>query len=100
MIPEIDFEAITPRKVPTVHHAFRGEVSRIVLTALRESRRPMTTTALTERVMKERGLDAENGPLRRVMSRRVGACLRGHRKRGLVRFIAERGALNLWELVR
>ena len=77
MIPEIDFEAITPRKVPTVHHAFRGEVSRIVLTALRESRRPMTTTALTERVMKERGLDAENGPLRRVMSRRVGACLRG-----------------------
>lgn len=98
--PEIDFDAITPRKVPTAHHAFRGEISRVVLTALRESRRPLSTTALSERVMKERGLDAGNGQLRRVMARRVGACLRNHRKRGVVRSITEPGAFNLWELAR
>ena len=29
--PEIDMEAIGARRVPPAHHAFRGEVSRIIL---------------------------------------------------------------------
>jgi len=50
--------------------------------------------------MKELGLDANNGSLRRLMGRRVGACLRNHRKRGPVRAMDGGGGLNLWELNR
>src|SRR5665213_759902 len=73
--PDIDMASIGPRPVPPAHHAFRGEVSRIVLEALRDSIRPLSTTELTDRVMKERGLDVTDRALARTMSRRVGACL-------------------------
>jgi len=33
--PDIDIGAISPRPVPPAHHAFRGEVSRIILESLR-----------------------------------------------------------------
>ena len=35
--PDIDMASIAPRPVPTAHHAFRGEVSRIVLEGLRQA---------------------------------------------------------------
>src|SRR5712671_4694777 len=47
-----------PRPVPPAHHAFRGEVSRIILESLRTAVGPLSTTQLTERVMKARALDA------------------------------------------
>src|SRR6185312_7989482 len=47
--PEIDMASIAPRAVPPAHHAFRGEVSRIILEALRTAVGPLSTTALTER---------------------------------------------------
>jgi hypothetical protein len=46
--PEIDMEAIGARKILPQHHAFRGEVSRIVLEDLRETTVPLSTTDLTE----------------------------------------------------
>ena len=55
--PEIDMAAISPCPVPTMHHAFRGEVSRIVLESLRTASGPLSTTQITERVMRDRGLD-------------------------------------------
>jgi hypothetical protein len=36
--PDIDMASIAPRAVPTAHHAFRGEVSRIILESLRSSK--------------------------------------------------------------
>jgi len=59
--PNIDLEAITPRRVPNAHHAFRGEVSRIVLEALRKTRRPMSTHAFAA-AMTAGGPPAGGGP--------------------------------------
>ena len=39
--PTIDMTAIGPRRVATAHHAFRGEVSRIVLETLRVATAPL-----------------------------------------------------------
>ena len=98
--PEIDLEAIGARKVPPAHHAFRGEVSRIILEALRKTTVPLSTTDLTERVMRERGLDQNDVALRRTMGRRIGACLNHWRRvRHVVKSMPGPGQVLLWEIV-
>lgn len=95
--PDIDLMAIGVRPVPPAHHAFRGETSRIVLAAIREAGRPIDTTAITERVMQERGLDRNDAGLFRTMSKRVGACLRHWEKqRGAIRSMPGAGQVKLW----
>jgi len=97
--PNIDLEAITPRRVPNAHHAFRGEVSRIVLEALRKTRRPMSTHALTDAVMNERGLDIKDAKLHRLMQQRVGACLNHWRRvRGVLKSSEGPGGMLFWEV--
>jgi hypothetical protein len=97
---EIDMDAIAPRRVPAMHHAFRGETSRIVLESLRKATGPLSTTQLTERVMRERNLDLNDAKLRRTMGQRDGAYL-GHwkRERGVIRSMPGPGQVLLWELV-
>ncbi|MCH8095959.1 MAG: hypothetical protein IID53_02615 [Proteobacteria bacterium] len=82
--PDIDLEEIRPKPLPPRHHAFKGEVSRIVLSALRQSDRPLTTHDLAQHVMAGRGLNTADKRLVRLVGKRVGACLRHHRNRGLV----------------
>ena len=69
-----------------------GELSRIVLSALRQSDKPLTTHDLAQHVMAERGLNTADKRLVKVIGKRVGACLRHHRNRGLVR--SRRGATS------
>jgi hypothetical protein len=98
--PDIDLEAITPRRVPNAHHAFRGEVSRIVLETLRKTGRPMTTRALTDSVMSERGLDVNDARLHRLMQQRVGACLNHWRRvRGALKSTSGPGGMLIWEVL-
>jgi len=98
--PDIDLEAIAPRRVPVAHHAFRGETSRILLETLRATTIPLTTAQLTRAVIKARGLDTADKRLTRTMSQRVGAALRHwEKKRGAVRSLSGPGQMNLWELV-
>jgi transposase-like protein len=100
-VPTIDMAGLAPRRVPSAHHAFRGEVSRIVLEALRAATRPLTTADLAERVMRERGLDASDAALKRTMSNRVSACLRHwEKKRGAVLSMPGPGQSRMWEAVR
>jgi len=97
--PDIDMVAIGARKVPTAHHAFKGETTRIVLETIREAGRPITTTAITEAVMKGRGLDATDVGLFRTMSKRVGACLRHWEAvRGAIRSMPGPGQVKMWEV--
>lgn len=96
--PDIELAAIKPKPIPPRHQAFRGEVTRIVLTALRNAKKPLTTRDIARRVMAERGLDTSNERLLRLMARRTGACLRDHRKRGLVRSESGPGAYLVWGL--
>jgi hypothetical protein len=98
--PTIDMTAIGARRVSTVHHAFRGEVSRIVLEILREATAPLVTGTIAERVMVERGLDTGDVALRRIIVNRVSACLRHwEKKRGAIRSMPGPGQSRMWETV-
>lgn len=83
--PDIDLEIIKPRPLPPRQAAAQGEVVRIVLGTLRNAKRPLTTQEITAHVMAERGLNTADKRLLKLLTKRVGACLRHHRKRGLVR---------------
>jgi hypothetical protein len=99
--PDIDLTAHGERKVPVAHHAFRGEVTRIILETLRNAMRPMTTTEITERLMQERSLARNDAMLFRTISRRVNAALRHMEKvRKLVRGMPGPGQVKMWEIVR
>lgn len=98
--PSIELAAIQARPVPPRHHAFRGELSRIVLGMLREATEPVATDKIAAKVMEGRGLDPANQRLARTIMKRTGACLRDHRVRGVVRAHRGPGPYILWELVR
>jgi hypothetical protein len=100
-VPTIDMSEIGARRVPPAHHAFRGEVSRIVLETLRGATVPLTAGAIAERVMTELGLDTGDVALKRVMVNRVSACLRHWEKNhGAVRSMPGPGQSRMWEAVR
>src|SRR5262249_10874681 len=80
--PSIELEAIKARPAPAPHHAFRGQVTRLVLTSLRNAKKPLTTQDIAMRVMAERGLDTANVRLLKTMTKRAGACLQGLQKQG------------------
>ena len=82
--PNIDLEEIRPKPLPPRHHAFKGEVTRIVLDTLRQSDKPMTSQELARHVMAERGLNTADKRLVQVIGKRVGACLRHWRCKGVV----------------
>ena len=96
--PTVDLEDIKPR-LPPRHSAFRGEVSRIVLKTLRTAGKPLPVSEITLHVIAGRGLSPDDKPFARVLSRRVGACLRNLRKKGLVRMDRIIGQSGLWEVV-
>ena len=97
--PNVDLDDIKP-KLPPRFHAFKGEVSRLVLDALRESGKPLPVSDLTLIVSAGRGLNPDDKPFMRVLSRRVGACLRNLRKKKLVTMMRPHGSLGHWDIVR
>jgi len=97
--PDIDLQEIRPKPLPPRHTAFKGEIQRIVLTALRDTGQALTTKDITIRVMSERNLNLNDKKLVRIVSKRVGACLKHHRNKGLV--TADRRGVGMsWSIVR
>ena len=97
--PDIDMETLGTRPVPAIHHAFKGETTRVVLETIRTAGRPVDTTTITEAVMKARGLDRNDAAMFRLMSKRVGACLRHwERERGAIKSLHGPGQVKLWLL--
>ena len=97
--PNADLDDIKP-KMPPRHSAFRGEVARIVLNTLRKADKPLPVSEITLHVLAGRGLNADDKPFTRVLSKRVGACLRNLRRKGLIRLSRKVGQAGLWEIVR
>jgi hypothetical protein len=97
--PDIDLGQVAPRKVPPPFHAMHGELSRIILDTLREAHAPLATRALTEVVMRGRGLDVHDPQLIRLMGRRMIASLAHWRRKRVVRSMPGPGQQLLWELV-
>lgn len=96
--PSIELEEISKRPVPPRHQAFKGEVTRIVLTTLKNAKRPLTSQELAQRVMAERGLDTSNERLLKLMMKRTGACLRHWEKRGVAKKEPGPGQFKLWSV--
>ena len=96
--PDADLEAIHSRPYPPRNQAFRGEVTRVLLAALRHAGGPLTSHQLADRLMAERGLDVNDAKLKKTMVKRVGSALRDMRKRG--RVTSEVGAKRemLWRI--
>jgi hypothetical protein len=98
--PDIDLEEIRPKPLPPRHAAYKGEVARIVLGTLRDAKRPCTTQELTMHVMAERGMNTADKRLVKTVTKRVGACLRHHRNKGLLSSTEALGKRIAWEVVR
>ena len=99
--PDMDFGELSLRPVPPPHNAFKGEVTRILLTTLREASRSLSTGELTEMLMRSRGLPLDDKRLRRTMLGRVGSCLNTlRRKHGVVKSAQGAGQMLMWELDR
>jgi hypothetical protein len=90
--PDADLQDMKPR--------LPRHMARLILDALRQSTTPLPVYDLTLIVLSGRGLNPDDKPFVRVLSRRVGACLGNLRKRGLVMMTRPPGSLGLWEIVR
>ncbi|WBH15011.1 hypothetical protein [Sphingomonas radiodurans] len=99
--PEMAVEAIKSKVVrPPADWSKRGEMTRMVLSILRTARAPMTTREIAERMVVERGLQADTATLN-SMARRVACALRTQREKGVARSQeGEAGFWQLWEVVR
>jgi hypothetical protein len=98
--PDIDLEEIRPKPFPPRHAAFKGEIMRVVMGALRTSPKPLTTPEITMHVMAERGLNTADPRLLKLVGKRVGSCLRHHRSTGLLRSGKGSGPYNVWAILR
>jgi len=96
--PEIELEMIKPKPMPPRLAAYKGEVARIVLGTLREAKRACSTQELAMHVMAERGMNTADKRLVKTVTKRVGACMRHHRNKGIVRSNGGLGDRLAWEI--
>lgn len=89
-----------PRKVTIRHAAFKGEMARFVLNALRASKEPMTSLELARQVMQGRGI-AQTPEMTIVTRKRTTQCLLNLKEKGVVRSVPIAEGFNRgWEIAR
>ncbi|HEX4112289.1 MAG TPA: hypothetical protein VH020_07110 [Stellaceae bacterium] len=99
--PDFKVETIKPKAFrPPADWAHRGEMSRIVLSILRQAVEPMSTRDIAVQMLIERALDKSDQRLIRLMTKRVGVALRGARDQGLTKAAHGTGQFMLWEISR
>jgi hypothetical protein len=97
--PNYAIEHIRPKPVPAVYKAFPGDMIRMVLSMLRESPGPLSTKTIVLHVMAARGVDSSDKQAFHLFRGRVGAMLRHHRAKGVIRSLAgDDGQFMLWEI--
>ena len=94
-------EAIKPKAFrPPADWSNRGQMSRVVLSILRQAAEPMTTKDLALEMLVSRALDREDQKLLKLMTKRVGMALRVQRDNGAVRSTQGPGMFVLWDVAR
>jgi len=97
--PDYQVEGIKPKAFrPPKDLANRGQMSRIVLSILRQATEPLTTRDIALQLLIERALDKSDQRLLRTMTKRVGVALRIQRDKGLTRSEQGPGQYMLWEI--
>ena len=69
-----------------------------VLTVLRESKEPLTSAEITLRLMKRRAMNSADKGLVRTVSKRVVACVRHNRQKGVLESMKTPGQQLLWQI--
>ena len=99
--PSHRVEAIRPKAFrPPKDWSNRGEMSRSVLSILRQATEPLTSSDIALEMLVSRALDKADRKLLRLMGKRVGVALRMQRENGTVRSEQGPGQFVLWEVVR
>ena len=84
--PDFKVETIKPKGFrPPSDWSNRGQMSRIILSILRQASEPLTSRDIALQLLVERALDKSDQLLLRLMTKRVGVALRGQRESSLVR---------------
>jgi hypothetical protein len=95
--PSHQVEAIRPKAFrPPKDWANRGQMSRIILSILRQAAEPLTTRDIALELLVSRALDKDDQRLLRLMTKRVGVALRMQRDKGAVRSDQGPGQYQLW----
>ena len=99
--PDMEVEAIRPKAFrPPEDWSKRGQMSRLVLSILRQAKEPLTTREIAAQMLLERAMDAEDTKILRVMTKRVATALRDQRDKGRTTSIEGPGNYQLWEVAR
>ncbi len=99
--PDMEVEAIRPKAFrPPDDWSKRGQMSRLVLSILRQTKEPLTSREIAAQMLLERAMDAEDVKMLRVMTKRVSTALRDQRDRGRVASQQGPGTYMLWEVAR
>ncbi len=100
-VPDYQVEAIRPKAFrPPKDWANRGQMSRIVLSILRQASEPLTSRDVAVELLITRAMDRSDMKLLRLMTKRVGVALRTQRENGAVRSDQGPGQFVLWEVAR
>ncbi len=100
-VPDYQVEAIRPKAFrPPKDWANRGQMSRIVLSILRQASEPLTSRDVAVELLITRAMDRSDMKLLRLMTKRVGVALRTQRDNGAVRSDQGPGQFVLWEVAR
>ncbi len=97
--PAMDPTGLRPIRYRAANSVGFGHWSRAALDVLRMAEGPLSTREIVARVMDRLGVDGENGPVRRMVTKRVGHALQHQRTRGLLRSGKEAGQVVVWEVI-
>jgi hypothetical protein len=99
--PNFKVETIKPKGFrPPSDWSNRGQMSRIILSTLRQASEPLTSRDIALQLLVERALDKSDLRLLRLMTKRVGVALRIQRDNGAVKCDQGPGQYMLWEIAR
>jgi len=99
--PDFKAETIRPRAFrPPSDWSNRGEMSRMVLSILRQAVEPLTSRDVALEMLVTRALDPKDERLLRLMVKRVGIALRHQRDQGRVKSDQGPGQYMVWEVER
>lgn len=98
--PDFNLAAIRPKRPRSLDAARPGEMSRFVLSVLRDAMEPLGTPAIAARLVAERGMDGQDRKLVRSATKRVCMALGHQERRGTVRSQIGPGRVSLWEMAR
>lgn len=99
--PDFRVETIKPKAFrPPKDWSNRGQMTRIVLSILRQAAEPLTSRDIALELLVERALDKNDQRLLRLMTKRVGVALREQKHKGVVRPEQGPGQYMLWQIAR